>query len=128
MKAKLKLVIKLFLSQIKKWKRRINKISVDEVIMDLKRLPIVEGDSIFVHSMMSNVGYINGDLKGIVDYLVEAVGPSGHIFMPTYTSEGYSVDYLESNQVYDCRNTKSKMGILTEIFRKRSDVERSLHP
>ena len=38
MKAKLKLVIKLFLSQIKKWKRRINKISVDEVIMDLKRL------------------------------------------------------------------------------------------
>ena len=43
-----------------------------------------------------------------------------------YTSSTH--DYLMTDPIFDIRKTPSKMGIITEIFRRRKGVLRSFHP
>jgi len=93
----------------------------------LKASGIKKGDTIFVHSSVSAFGKLqvlddNFLLQALIDTLKESVGNQGTIIMPTF-----SYSFWE-NKSYDASSSKSKVGVLTEYFRKQVDVSRTSHP
>ena len=48
--------------------------------------------------------------------------------MPTFSMAGSMESCLNSGRVFDVRTTPSQMGVISETFRKREGVLRSLHP
>lgn len=86
------------------------------------------GATVCVHAALSRLGYIDGHADAVIDALLEAVGPDGTVMMPTFPTRGAAVDYVRSGQVFDVRSTPSRVGFLTEQFRRRPGVLRSLHP
>ena len=48
--------------------------------------------------------------------------------MPTMTFSGTAVEYAKAKPVFDVARTPSRMGLVTELFRRSPDVVRSVHP
>ncbi|HEB7545043.1 N-acetyltransferase LegH [Campylobacter coli] len=90
------------------------------------KLDIKKGDILCVHTELFNFGIPllprNEFLQTILDCFFEAIGKEGTLIMPTFT---YS---FCKNEIYDKTNSKSKMGILTEFFRKQEGVKRTNDP
>jgi aminoglycoside 3-N-acetyltransferase len=58
-------------------------------------------------------------------------GPDRTLMMPAFTYDvpgGDLVKYFESNPRFDARRQPSRMGLLSEVFRRTPGVLRSLHP
>lgn len=90
----------------------------------LQKWPFLKGSALMVHSSLSSFGgWIEGGPSRLIDALCDAVGPSGTLIMPTLSFS--SVD--EKRPYYDAANSPSDCGTLTEVFRRRKDVCRSLH-
>jgi len=120
-------------------KKRVNKILEKEkksgnvftlkmLLLELKRIGLKEGDTVLVHSSLSKIGYVEGGPVTIVDALLEAVGEKGNLLMPSSPSPGSTKEYLDQSPVFDVKETPSRMGVISEEFRKRKGVVRSLHP
>jgi aminoglycoside 3-N-acetyltransferase len=93
----------------------------------LRRVGVVEGDTIFVHSDIKVFGKIGVDdkatlLRSLVHALQKSVGSSGTLVMPTFS---YS---FCKNEIYDVHATRSTVGALTDFFRSQEGVHRSVHP
>lgn len=89
---------------------------------------IKSGDHVMVHSSLSKIGPVNGGAETIVEALKDVIGKEGIILMPTSPVDLLQYEYVEKSPVLDVRNTPSKMGKITEVFRISSGVKRSLHP
>jgi len=85
----------------------------------LPAMGIVRGDILFVHSAFSAVGGMEGGVDGFIDGLLQAVGPEGTLIFPTFTSY---------TQPFSRGGSPSNTGILSDVFRKRPGVVRTLHP
>ena len=48
--------------------------------------------------------------------------------MPSLPYGGATYEYLSQIKVFDVKRTVSRMGLISEIFRRQKDVIRSLHP
>ncbi|MCR2059130.1 AAC(3) family N-acetyltransferase [Campylobacter lari subsp. concheus] len=100
--------------------------TTDELKLTLQNLDIKKGDILCIHSEIFNFGIpvINlHDLqKNIIDCFFEVIGNEGTILMPTFT---YS---FCNNKVYDKLNSKTKIGVLNEFFRKLPGVKRTNDP
>jgi len=86
------------------------------------------GDTLLVHSSYDAFRGFRGKPSDIIVKLQEAVGPAGMIMMPTMPFTGTAVEYARNNPVLDVRRAPSRMGLLTEIFRRLPGVVRSPHP
>lgn len=86
------------------------------------------GMVVCAHSSLSQLGFIEGGPASIIDTLQTRLTTSGCLMMPSFPTAGAMADYISSGQVFDVRSSRSRVGALTEIFRKRPDVARSLHP
>jgi aminoglycoside 3-N-acetyltransferase len=64
----------------------------------------------------------------LIDTLLAAVGPRGNLLMVSMAYMSSAYDYLKQRKPFDVRKTVSHMGLISEAFRKRSGVLRSLHP
>ena len=80
-------------------------------------------ETILIHSSMKAVGNVEGGADTVLDALMEFFA-DGLLLLPTHTWKTVN----ESNPVFDVSNSESCVGILTELFRKRPGVVRSLHP
>jgi aminoglycoside 3-N-acetyltransferase len=114
--------------QLLEQKESRGSISYERLLSDLRAMGIKEGDSIIVHSSLSKIGYVEGGAETVVDVLLAAVGESGNVLMPSFAHETFSKYYLDTDPVFDVRNSASGAGAITESFRKRKGVRRSLHP
>ena len=103
-------------------------IDQQQIIEALRAIGIERGAVIVVHSALSQLGYVKGGAQGLIDALLEAVGPEGTVLMPSFPMTGSQREFLDSGVVFDVRSTPSRSGEVTEIFRRRPDVLRSLHP
>lgn len=103
-------------------------ITKDQLIRELTAMNIRKGDSLMVHASLSRIGYIEGGADTVIDALLDTIGISGTLLMPAFPAPGRNKDYLLSDPVFDIRNTKSQMGIISETFRKRPGIKRSFHP
>lgn len=98
----------------------------EELLHHLRAMGIVAGDTLLVHSSLSKIGYVEGGPEAIVDVLLEAVGPTGHVLMPNSPNAGYQLEYIQTLDVFDVRQSASKLGAITEAFRKRPEARRSV--
>jgi aminoglycoside 3-N-acetyltransferase len=107
---------------------RSGSVDKSEVRRALHELGIGNGDNLFVHSSFDQMSSIRATPLELVQMLCDAVGHFGTVVMPTFPMTGSSQAYLERNPVFDWRRTPSRVGILTEVFRRMPGTERSLHP
>src|SRR5262249_1163927 len=84
----------------------------------LHLLGVRAGDSFFVHSSLDQFIAFNGQATDINSTLLRAVGETGHILMPTLPFSGVAVEYTSTGSVFDVRRTPSRVGLLTELFRR----------
>lgn len=118
-------------------------VTVVSLVDDLRELGVTSGETVFVHSSLSAIGWVAGDAPAVVDALLEVVGEDGTIAMPTFTTQ-YSdpaewerppvpSDWIETirrtRPPYRPALTPSRgMGAIPECFRSYPEVIRSRHP
>ena len=100
----------------------------EDILQDLKQIGIVSGDILMVHSAQSRIGKLAEGPKTLVDALLEAVGPEGHVLMPTSPNNVYQLNYIRNTPFFDVRNSPSMTGKITEYFRTLPNAVRSLSP
>ena len=95
-------------------------INAATISADLRALGLAEGMNVVVHSSLSSLGWVEGGADAVIDALLAAIGKAGTLVMPTFT--------FPPVPVFDPLTTRSTVGLITETFRKRNGVLRSLHP
>ena len=101
-----------------------------ELAQDLSRLGIERGDTLFVHSSLKSLGYVEGGAAAVIGALQDAVGPEGTLLVPTYYLPGGTVKATCEMTAYefDPRIHGTNMGRLPETFLKEAATHRSVHP
>ena len=96
----------------------------------LARLGIAPGDTLFVHSSLKSLGYVEGGAPAVIGALQDAVGPQGTLLLPTYYLPGGTVraTCAMPDYVFDPRRHGTHMGRLPEAFLASAGVRRSIHP
>ncbi len=93
----------------------------------LVRLGVAPGDTLFVHSSLKSLGNMHDGPEGVIDALLAAIGPNGHLAMPTHTTYSY-VNLHGRGEPYDPATSPSKTGLITDRLRFRTGAQRSGHP
>jgi len=94
----------------------------------LRQLGVAAGDVVMVHSAFDRFqGFQAGPVE-VVRALQDSVGPRGALMMPTIPFQGTAVEYARGDPIFDARQTVSRMGLITEMFRRSPGVVRSNHP
>jgi aminoglycoside 3-N-acetyltransferase len=84
---------------------------------ELRRLGLGAGNVVMVHSSLSSIGRVEGGADAVIEALLEVVGPTGTVMMPSF-------HWL---QPYD-PDLPSRMGAISERFRNWPGVARGFHP
>lgn len=100
----------------------MHSLTLDSIIKGLDAVGIKSGDTVLVHSSFKSFGPVNGGAETIIEALLTTLGSDGTLLVPTFNYE-----FCEGVP-YDRKNTPSKMGIISELIRKRSDAKRIYHP
>lgn len=88
----------------------------------LRALGVEPGGLVMVHASLRAIGPVHGRADGVVDALLEAVGPSGTLLM---------VLGADADEPFDATTTEvdvEDMGVLAEVFRRRAGPQVSDHP
>lgn len=109
-------------------KERGETIGQERLVRELRAAGIQPGDTLLVHSAMSKTGYLENGPKTLVDALLETIGPQGNLLMPTSPNASFQIEYARQNPVFDVLHSPSKLGSVTEYFRKLPGTKRSAHP
>ena len=91
-----------------------------------------DAEIVMVHCSLNDLQpmYIGG-AKELLHALIELCGQERTLVMPSFLvgpEEGDPAAYYRARQVFDVRRQPSEMGLLSELFRRRENVRRSLHP
>jgi aminoglycoside 3-N-acetyltransferase len=103
------------------------KINQAGVTAFFQRAGVVKGDTVFLHSDALVTAELEGNdinekAETLFAGILDAIGDEGTLVVPTFT---YSAT---KGEVYNVQETKSDVGLLTEYFRNRPGVIRSLNP
>jgi aminoglycoside 3-N-acetyltransferase len=98
------------------------------LLQALRRLGVREGDDLMLHSSFAPQHGFRGSIEQLTDVFIKAVGRSGNLLMVSLPYRSSSLEYLRRLRSFDVRRAPSMMGLVTEHFRRRPDVLRSLHP
>lgn len=90
---------------------------------DLKNMGFRRDETVLVHSSMKSIGDVEGRADTVLDALMYHF-KYGLLVFPTLSWSLVN----DKQPVFDVRETPSVVGILPELFRKRPEVIRSLHP
>jgi aminoglycoside 3-N-acetyltransferase len=94
----------------------------------LSQMGIAPGDALIVHSSFESFEGFQGSVMDAIQILQEAVGADGALLMPTLPFSGSVIEYAQTNTLLDVKRTPSRMGMMSEMFRRLPDVRRSVHP
>lgn len=112
------------------WRRRLSgdMVGREGITAGLAESGLRRGDIVLVHSSLSSIGYVLGGAETVIDALLESVGSTGTVMVPTFPFRGPMADYVDGDPFFDVRATPSLMGEITERFRLRPEAVRSCHP
>jgi aminoglycoside 3-N-acetyltransferase len=79
------------------------------------------GDALIVHSSLKSLGHVRGGAEAVVAALREALTPEGTLLMPVFCQP-------PADGVFRAAVTPSRLGAVSEAFRRTPGVVRSLHP
>jgi aminoglycoside 3-N-acetyltransferase len=102
-----------------------------DLIAAVRDAGIGAGDSVLVHSGFHRTSGFQGSPSDVIDSLLEALAPGGNLLMMSIPYRGSSQKYVERDPLFDVRRSPSAVGLISEVFRRRTDVSRSgspLHP
>ena len=100
-------------------------INKDDLLRDIKNnLLILPGDTLLIHSSMKSIGSVEGGADTVLEAFMEHIGESGLLVFPTLSYRDVTAD----KPFFDVRSTPACTGILSELFRQKPNVIRSLHP
>ena len=126
---KVKRAVKGRLKQIRLiYARRRRAFDAAGLLASLRQLGLREGDVVLVHCSFDRFEGFTGKPTEMISALQQAVGAEGAVLMPTIPFTGTAVAYVQEQPVFDVRRTPSRMGILSELFRRTPGVLRSVHP
>jgi aminoglycoside 3-N-acetyltransferase len=94
----------------------------------LLELGVNQGDTLLVHSSFNNFSGFQGIPQNIISCFIEILGKNGNLLMVSMPYMSSSYDYLQKGEIFNVSRTPSKMGLISEIFRRKRGVLRSLHP
>lgn len=100
----------------------------NDLLKQFRAIGIQEGDVLLVHSSLSKIGYVEEGPKTVVEALMRAVGAKGHLLMPTSPNSSLQLEYIRGLEIFDVANDASKLGAISEYFRKLPQAIRSAHP
>lgn len=95
----------------------------EDLLKQLEDMGIDGQGTLLVHSSMKSIGQVDGGADAVLDVFSEYM-KDGLLVLPTHTWSYIDKD----NPKYFVDKSASCVGILTELFRKRPGVVRSLHP
>ncbi|MBT3377616.1 MAG: AAC(3) family N-acetyltransferase [Lentisphaerae bacterium] len=90
----------------------------------LKALDLGPGSAAMVHSSLSAFGHVQGGADAVIDALLDTIGATGTLVMPTFT---WGEFHARKQVTFDTRHTVCETGRIPETFRQRQGVTRSLH-
>ncbi|MDF2987961.1 MAG: family N-acetyltransferase [Eubacterium sp.] len=93
---------------------------------ELTDLGVKRGDMLIVHSSLKSLGYMEGGAQGVINSILEIIGPEGTLIVPTLT--GKREDSSKCPPVFNVLETPCWTGIIPETVRKLKGAKRSLHP
>jgi aminoglycoside 3-N-acetyltransferase len=99
-----------------------------DLLARLRGLGIQTGDTVCLHSSFQAQSGFRGTPSELVEVFLQAIGPAGNLLMVSLPYLSTTRDYLARNVLFDVRRTPSMMGLVSEVFRRRPGVLRSLHP
>ncbi len=94
-----------------------------DLLRDIQALGVDPQGTLLIHSSMKAIGPVEGGTDTVLDAWCDYM-KDGLLIFPTHTWATVG----ESHPVFDSRTEPSCVGILSELFRKRPGVVRSLHP
>lgn len=115
----------------------------DDFVKGFKSLGIEKGDNVIVHTSLGSLGYVCGGSQTIIESLLESVGDSGTVLMPTQSWKNLPPEFGVHSEVpqkywqvlkdnlpaYDKDITPTNtMGSVAEMFRTWNGTIRSDHP
>jgi len=105
-------------------------ITKTELRSGLESLGIRAGDTVMLHSSLKSIGYVDGGPRTVLEALVDAVGPSGTLVVPTYWLPGGTIlaTCKLDGYVFDPRKHGSHLGRLPSEFLTFDGIARSIHP
>ena len=115
----------------------------EDIARQLRKVGLERGDTVMVHTSLKQMGYVCGGAQTVIEALIEVVGDTGTILMPTQSwknldpEEGvhWEADEADWQKIrdnwpaYDKHLTPTNtMGAVAEMFRKYPGSLRSDHP
>lgn len=115
------------------------------IVRQLRALGVRTGQTLLVHASLRSLGWVSGGAPTVVAALRQAVGPDGHVVVPTGTESNSKtsrahqahIATLTPEQVdrfhlampaFDKDTTPSGMGAISEALRTAHGAARSAHP
>lgn len=94
----------------------------DELCEDLRTsCGIRAGQTLIVHSSAQAIGRVEGSVVTLVRMLKSVVSEEGTLLLPVFSSP-------RADGIFKIRRTPSRVGLITEAFRRSEGVKRSMHP
>lgn len=95
----------------------------ESLLKQLEELNIDKTGTLLVHTSFKSMGEVEGRADTVLDALIEYM-KEGLLVLPTHTWRYINAE----NPKFYVEDSPSCIGILPELFRKRPEVIRSLHP
>lgn len=93
----------------------------DALVRDLCALGLRAGDSVYVHTSMKRIGWIEGGAQTLLEALEACLGPEGTLAVPTHTLS------FDREAPYDPRTTPTRLGTFPNAVWRDPRAFRSGH-
>lgn len=112
----------------RRWIRTFHSFDAARLEQALRRVGVSQGDTVLMHSSFDAFEGYTGKPTEVILAIQRILTEQGTLLLPTMPFTGTAVAHAERNPVFDPVRTPSRMGLLTELFRRTPGVVRSLHP
>ncbi len=117
-----------YVARKRRFVRRFLAYGAAELEVRLRSLGIASGDTVMLHSAFDALSGFRGSPKELIDVFLGLLGTNGNLLMVSLPYRTSTYEYLNEGKIFDVRKTISRMGLVSEAFRRRQGVLRSLHP